>query len=632
MTDRTRPRRTPQRARRARSRTPRTSRPAARRRRAGRGPLPAARARRCCRCCTWCRARTATSPAAASTFCAEVARPDHRRGLRRRDLLHPVQAAPERRVHRRGLHQHAVRDHGRRRDLGGALEHLGIGHDETTDDGKITLERVECNAACDYAPVVMVNWEFFDNQTPERPASSSTTCAPAPRSAHPRRRQRVHVQAGVPRARRVPRRPRRRGRRRRPAPRSRACGSPARRLDRAAGEDVPGRAPATATADELAAGRHSSTDTPATHRASRPAAKPAETGRSDGDDAHPGPDGVLGRPTVLDPGRRTGRTAATRRCEGAGDGAGRPGADGQGLRPARPRRRRLPDRHEVGLPAQAGRRPALPRGQRRRVRAGHLQGHPADDGDAAVPDRGRGHHRPTRSAATTPSSTCAARSCTSTAGCCARSRRRTPPGYLGKNILGSGFDLEITVHAGAGAYICGEETALLDSLEGRRGQPRLKPPFPAVAGLYARPTVVNNVESIALGAADRAERRRLVRRHGHREVPGLRHLLPVRPRQAARPVRGAARHHAARAARHGRRHARRAQEAEVLDARRLVDAAVHRRAPRRPARLRVGRRGGLDARHPRPADLRRDHVRGPGGRPLDRVLQARVLRQVHPLP
>ncbi|MGF0115676.1 NADH-quinone oxidoreductase subunit NuoF [Promicromonospora sp. Marseille-Q5078] len=70
-------------------------------------------------------------------------------------------------------------------------------------------------------------------------------------------------------------------------------------------------------------------------------------------------------------------------------------------------------------------------------------------------------------------------------------------GYLGKDVLGSGFDLEVTVHAGAGAYICGEETALLDSLEGKRGQPRLKPPFPAVAGLYARPTVVNNVESIA---------------------------------------------------------------------------------------------------------------------------------------
>ena len=70
-------------------------------------------------------------------------------------------------------------------------------------------------------------------------------------------------------------------------------------------------------------------------------------------------------------------------------------------------------------------------------------------------------------------------------------------GYAGKNILGSGYDLEVVVHAGAGAYICGEETALLDSLEGMRGQPRLRPPFPAVAGLYASPTVVNNVESIA---------------------------------------------------------------------------------------------------------------------------------------
>ncbi|MFC5184315.1 NADH-quinone oxidoreductase subunit NuoF [Actinomadura harenae] len=70
-------------------------------------------------------------------------------------------------------------------------------------------------------------------------------------------------------------------------------------------------------------------------------------------------------------------------------------------------------------------------------------------------------------------------------------------GYLGRNILGSGYDLELVVHTGAGAYICGEETALLDSLEGYRGQPRLKPPFPAVAGLYGGPTVINNVESIA---------------------------------------------------------------------------------------------------------------------------------------
>jgi NADH-quinone oxidoreductase subunit F len=69
-------------------------------------------------------------------------------------------------------------------------------------------------------------------------------------------------------------------------------------------------------------------------------------------------------------------------------------------------------------------------------------------------------------------------------------------GYIGKNILGSGFDCDVIVHGGAGAYICGEETALIDSLEGLRGQPRLKPPFPAIKGLYGQPTVVNNVETL----------------------------------------------------------------------------------------------------------------------------------------
>ncbi|PWJ59985.1 NADH dehydrogenase subunit F [Dyadobacter jejuensis] len=70
-------------------------------------------------------------------------------------------------------------------------------------------------------------------------------------------------------------------------------------------------------------------------------------------------------------------------------------------------------------------------------------------------------------------------------------------GFLGKNILGSGYDLELVVQPGGGAYICGEETALLESLEGKRGNPRNKPPFPAVKGLYQCPTVVNNVESIS---------------------------------------------------------------------------------------------------------------------------------------
>lgn len=70
-------------------------------------------------------------------------------------------------------------------------------------------------------------------------------------------------------------------------------------------------------------------------------------------------------------------------------------------------------------------------------------------------------------------------------------------GYLGPNILGTDFSLDIYIHKGAGAYICGEETALLESIEGKRGQPKLKPPFPAVAGLYECPTVVNNVETFA---------------------------------------------------------------------------------------------------------------------------------------
>ncbi|MEI6140492.1 MAG: NADH-quinone oxidoreductase subunit NuoF [Mariniphaga sp.] len=70
-------------------------------------------------------------------------------------------------------------------------------------------------------------------------------------------------------------------------------------------------------------------------------------------------------------------------------------------------------------------------------------------------------------------------------------------GFLGENILGSKFNLDIVVHSGAGAYICGEETALIESLEGKRGNPRIKPPFPALVGLYGSPTVVNNVETLA---------------------------------------------------------------------------------------------------------------------------------------
>jgi NADH-quinone oxidoreductase subunit F len=109
-------------------------------------------------------------------------------------------------------------------------------------------------------------------------------------------------------------------------------------------------------------------------------------------------------------------------------------------------------------------------------------------------------------------------------------------GYIGKNIFGSGYDLEITVHRGAGAYICGEETGLLNSLEGKRGEPRVKPPFPAVSGAFSCPTAVNNVESIAnvphiirmggeafagLGKIDKSGGTRLISLSGHVQKPGV---------------------------------------------------------------------------------------------------------------
>ena len=94
-------------------------------------------------------------------------------------------------------------------------------------------------------------------------------------------------------------------------------------------------------------------------------------------------------------------------------------------------------------------------------------------------------------------------------------------GILGKRVLDTDYTLDVVVHAGAGAYICGEETALLDSLEGYRGQPRLRPPFPAVAGLYASPTVINNVESIASVPAIVAKGVDWFRSFGSEKSPGF---------------------------------------------------------------------------------------------------------------
>ena len=90
-------------------------------------------------------------------------------------------------------------------------------------------------------------------------------------------------------------------------------------------------------------------------------------------------------------------------------------------------------------------------------------------------------------------------------------------GYLGKNILGSGFNFDLSRHTGAGAYECGEESALMESLEGKRGYPRIKPPFPAVVGLYGCPTIINNVETLSSVPADHSARRRMVRGPRHAE-------------------------------------------------------------------------------------------------------------------
>ena len=451
-----------------------------------------------------------------------------------------------------------------------------------------------------------VNWEFFDNQTVEsRRASSSTGCARGERGPAPPAARGVRTFREVERvARRLPR----------------------RRL-----------------ADEGAAGRRDDAGRPAARqgarhdraRASRRSRPPTTEGGLTRCQLTPVLTAHWDEPDARGRSTATSGTTATARCATALRACTPTTliAAGQGLRPARPRRRRLPDRHEVGLHPAGRRQAALPRGQRRRVRAGHLQGHPADDGQPARADRGR-HHRLVRDPRQPRVHLRARRGrCTSIRRLQRAVAEAYAAGYLGKNILGSGFDLDVIVHAGAGAYICGEETALLDSLEGRRGQPRLRPPFPAVAGLYACPTVVNNVETIAQRAVHRASAAPTgSARWAPRSRPGFTHLLAVRAR---RPARASTR----------RRWASRCASCSSWPAACATGHELKFWTPGGsstplltaehldvPLDLRGRRRGRLDARHHGAADLRRDHLRGAGRAALDRVLQARVLRQVHAVP
>ena len=154
-------------------------------------------------------------------------------------------------------------------------------------------------------------------------------------------------------------------------------------------------------------------------------------------------------------------------------------------------------------------------------------------------------------------------------------------GYVGRNIMGSGFDCDIVIHRGAGAYEAGEETALIESLEGKRAQPRIKPPFPAASGLYNCPTAVNNVETLCNlpSIMTRGAEWFAVARAG--EERRAEAVLRQRPRQEAGRVRSRHADHAARA-----------------------DLRLRRRHPRRP-RAQGGHPGRVVGADPAAASARR---------------------------
>ena len=135
-------------------------------------------------------------------------------------------------------------------------------------------------------------------------------------------------------------------------------------------------------------------------------------------------------------------------------------------------------------------------------------------------------------------------------------------GFLGQDILGQGYAFDIELRKGAGAYICGEETALFNSIEGYRGEPRNKPPFPVDKGLFDKPTVINNVETLVNVPGIVMEGGQAYARIGTEDSTGTRLFCLSRPDREARAVRGAVRHHAARVAGAGRRRDRRAAAAD----------------------------------------------------------------------
>ena len=195
----------------------------------------------------------------------------------------------------------------------------------------------------------------------------------------------------------------------------------------------------------------------------------------------------------------------------------------------------FPDRHQVELHAAQLPGAEVPGVQLRRERAGHLPRprHPALQ--PARPHRGPGDRwllpRTPRSPTTTSAANSSASRCRASK---RRSRRPTPPDCSARTSGARGVDFDLHTFVGAGAYICGEETALLDSLEGKTGKPRFKPPFPANFGLYGAPTTINNTQSFASVPTILRKGPRVVRSARADELGRHADLLGLRARRAAR--------------------------------------------------------------------------------------------------
>ncbi|WP_305094717.1 NADH-quinone oxidoreductase subunit NuoF [Prescottella sp. R16] len=326
--------------------------------------------------------------------------------------------------------------------------HLGVQDGGTTGDGSVTLEHIECNAACDFAPVLTVDWEFFDDQTPE----SAIAVVDALREGRP-----VTPSRGA---------------------QLRTFRDTARLL---AGFDDP-------RPDAVDAGGGGGEPTVAGLRTGSPELAPVLSRYWDEPeswtlDTYHRHDGYAGLRAAL----RTNPDEVIATVKEAGlrgrGGAGFPTGMKWSYIPQDPANDTAAKPHYLVVNAD--------------------ESEPGTCKD--IPLMYATPHALVEGVVIAAYAIRASRAYIYVRGEVVPVLRRLraavaeayDAGYVGRDILGSGFDLDIVVHAGAGAYICGEETALLDSLEGRRGQPRLRPPFPAVAGLYACPTVVNNVESIA---------------------------------------------------------------------------------------------------------------------------------------